>query len=157
MEQAPKEQPLTFCFGIGMMIPAFEENLKGKKAGDKFDFTINHTEAYGKYEDENLMDLPKSIFEVDGKFDAEMVSEGNLVPLMDSEGNRINAIVVKVNEETVSFDFNHPLAGEDLHFIGEILEVKEATEQELNMFLNPGCGSCSSDDCGDSCGCGCGH
>ncbi len=161
MEQAPKEQPLTFCFGIGMMIPKFEENLKGKKVGDKFDFTIESAEAYGEYEDENLVDLPKSIFEVNGKFDDEMVSEGNIVPLMDADGNRINAVVLKVNEETVSFDFNHPLAGEDLHFIGEVLEVREATQEEMDMFLNPGCGGgcgdCSSDDCGDSCGCGCGH
>jgi FKBP-type peptidyl-prolyl cis-trans isomerase SlyD len=157
MEQAPKTQPLVFCFGIGMMLPGFEKELEGKKAGDKFDFTINHADAYGEYDDENVMDLPKNIFMVDGKFDDEMISEGNIVPLMDSDGNRLNAMVVKINPDTVTVDFNHPLAGENLHFIGEVLEVRNATEEEINMYLNPGCGGCSSDDCGDSCSCGCGH
>jgi FKBP-type peptidyl-prolyl cis-trans isomerase SlyD len=165
MEQATQEAPLTFCFGIGMMLPRFEEELKGKKVGDKFDFTINHTEAYGEADDQNIIDLSKDIFMVDGKFDDEMITEGNIVPLMDNEGNRINAQIVSVNEDTVTVDLNHPLAGEDLHFIGEVIEVREATEQELAMFMNPGgCGGgcgCSSDDCGDGgcgdSGCGCGH
>jgi FKBP-type peptidyl-prolyl cis-trans isomerase SlyD len=95
-----------------------------------------------------------------------MVKEGNLVPLMDSEGNRVNAMVVSIGTDVVTVDLNHPLAGEDLHFVGEVIEVRDATEAEIKAFLNPGggCGSCgcSSDDCGDggcgegSCGCG-GH
>jgi len=165
MEQAPKEKPLTFCFGLGMMLPKFEEELNGKQVGDKFDFTIACADAYGEYDDENLVDLPKNIFMVDGKFDDEMVTEGNIVPLMDAEGNRLNAMVVQINPDTVKVDFNHPLAGENLHFVGEILEVRDATEQEINMILNPGCGGCSShnssDGCGDDksnhgCGGGCG-
>ena len=157
MEQATRQQPLTFCFGIGMMLKRFEKNLKGKKAGDKFDFVIDYTEAYGEYEDENIVDLPKNIFEIEGKFDSEMIAEGNFVPLMDNNGNRVNATVVKIDENTVTVDLNHPLAGENLHFIGEIIDVRDATEEELIGFLNPGCGcSCSSDGCGDSCGCGCG-
>jgi FKBP-type peptidyl-prolyl cis-trans isomerase SlyD len=161
MESATKDAPLTFCFGIGMMLPKFEEHLLGKKVGDKFDFVIKSEDAYGNYEDEGVMDLPKSIFEVDGKFDNEMVVVDQIVPLMDSEGNRLNAMVVSIGEDTVKVDLNHPLAGEDLHFKGEVIEVRDATEQELNMFLNPGCGGgcgggCSStDDCGEkSCGCG---
>ena len=155
MEQATRQQPLVFCFGIGMMLERFEKNLKGKKAGDKFDFVIDYKEAYGEYEDENIIDLPKNIFEINGKFDSEMIAEGAFVPLMDANGNRVNAIVVKVDENTVTVDLNHPLAGENLHFIGEIIDVRDATEEELINFLNPGCGGGCSSDCGESsCGCG---
>jgi len=157
MEQAPASEPLVFCFGMGMMLPKFEEELKGKQVGDKFDFTIGYADAYGEYDDENLTDLPKSIFMVDGKFDDEMITEGGIVPLVDSDGNRLNAVVVKINPDTVTVDFNHPLAGENLHFIGEVLDVRDATEQEINMIMNPGCGGCSSDGCGDNQGCGCGN
>ena len=154
MEQATRQQPLVFCFGIGMMLERFEANLKGKNVGDKFDFTINHTEAYGEYDDENVVDLPKNVFEIDGKFDSEMIAEGAFVPLMDAAGHRVDASVVKVDESTVTVDLNHPLAGENLHFIGEIIDVRDATEEELIRFLNPGCCGGYSSDCGGGCGCG---
>ena len=152
MEQAPEEAPLVFCFGVGMMLDKFEENLSGKKVGDNFDFIIPYTEAYGEYDDANVLDLPKNIFEVDGKIDEDMLSEGNMVPLVDTDGNRINAMVVSVGEDTVTVDLNHPLAGENLHFKGKVVEVREATAEELEMFTNPygggcggGCGDCESD------------
>ena len=154
MEQATRQQPLMFCFGIGMMLERFEAKLKGKKTGDKFDFVIDYTEAYGEYEDENIIDLPKNVFEINGKFDSEIVAEGAFVPLMDDNGHRVNASVVKVDENTVTVDLNHPLAGENLHFIGEIIDVRDATEEELIRFLNPGCGGGCSSDCSSDCDCG---
>jgi FKBP-type peptidyl-prolyl cis-trans isomerase SlyD len=102
------------------------------------------------------------------KVDEEMVFEGNVVPLMDNEGNRINAQVVSVSDTHVKVDLNHPLAGENLHFKGTVLEVREATEKELAALTGGGCGSCGCGDggcgdgsCGDeeesgSCGSGCG-
>ena len=91
MEKATTQQPLTFIYGVGMMLPKFEEYLFGLQVDDTFDFTINVEEAYGPYEDENVIDLDRAIFEVDGKLDEEVVFEGNVVPLMDSEGHRFNA------------------------------------------------------------------
>jgi FKBP-type peptidyl-prolyl cis-trans isomerase SlyD len=165
MEQATAQNPLTFCFGIGMMLAEFEKNLHGLKVSDTFDFKIDSKDAYGEYDDENLVDLPRNIFEVDGKLDENMVFVGNVVPLMDSDGTRINAQVVEVGAETIKVDFNHPLAGETLHFKGSVLEVRDATEQELASFTGGGCsGGCSG--CGGGCGsedpesedssCGCG-
>ena len=151
MEKATTQQPLTFIYGVGMMLPKFEEYLFGLQDGDSFDFTLNNEEAYGPYEDENVIDLDRTIFEVDGKLDEEMVFEGNVVPLMDSEGHRFNAQVVSVTDTQVKVDLNHPLAGETLHFKGKVLEVREATEKELAALTGGGCGcgSCSCDD--DSC------
>lgn len=165
MEKATNEQPLSFIYGVGMMLPKFEENLFGMQAGDKFDFTISTEDAYGEYEDENVLDLDRAIFEIDGKIDEEVIFEGNIVPLMDNEGNRINAQVVSITDAHVKVDLNHPLAGENLHFKGSVIEVREATEQELAALMGGGgCGSCGCGDggCGsgecddDSCGSGCG-
>lgn len=166
MESATVEQPLTFCYGIGMMLQKFEAELRGKNTGDKFDFIIPTDEAYGAYNEDHVVDLPKDIFLVDGEFDSETIFTGNIVPLMDSEGNRINAEVVEVGAETVTVDLNHPLAGEDLHFVGSILDIHEASAEELQSYLGGGgCGggcSCDSGSCGDSgsqgggCGSSCG-
>ena len=155
MEKATAEQPLNFIYGIGMMLPKFEQNLNGLETGDSFDFTISNEEAYGPYDDEAVIELERAVFEIDGKLDEEMVFEGNVVPLMDSEGNRLQAQVVSVNDTHVTVDLNHPLAGENLHFKGKVLEVREATEEELNALLGGGCGcggNCG-DGCGDDCGC----
>ncbi|NDV46787.1 peptidylprolyl isomerase [Paludibacter sp. 221] len=158
MERATKEEPLTFIFGVNMMLPKFEEHLFGLQKGDKFDFTINNEDAYGPYMDENVIDLDRSIFEIDGKLDTEMIAEGNMVPLMDSDGNRLNAQIVKVGADKVTVDLNHPLAGETLHFKGSILEVRDATEQELASLMGGGCGcgGCDDGDCDSDDGCGCG-
>ena len=157
MERATSEQPLNFIYGIGMMLPKFEQNLNGLETGDSFDFTISNEEAYGPYDDEAVIELERAVFEIDGKLDEEMVVEGNVVPLMDSEGNRLQDQVVSVNDTHVTVDLNHPLAGENLHFKGKVIEVREATEEELNALLGGGggcgCGGNCGDGCGDDCGC----
>lgn len=172
MEKSTVQQPLSFIYGVGMMLPKFEESIFGMEAGSAFDFTINNEDAYGEYDDESVLDLDRAIFEVDGKLDEEMIFEGNVVPLMDNEGNRINAQIVSVNDTHVKVDLNHPLAGENLHFKGKVIEVREATEKELaSLSGDGGCGcgsSCGEGGCGDGgcnsdekedkmggCGCGC--
>ena len=172
MEKATEQQPLSFVYGVGMMLPKFEENLFGMQVGDKFDFVINTEDAYGEYDDDSVLDLDRAIFEIDGKLDEEMIFEGNVVPLMDNEGNRVNAQVVTVTDTHVTVDLNHPLAGENLHFKGSVLEVREASEKELAALMGGGCsGGCSGcgdggcdeggcgcgdkEDKGSSCGCGC--
>jgi FKBP-type peptidyl-prolyl cis-trans isomerase SlyD len=167
MEKATAEQPLSFIYGVGMMLPKFEENLFGLESGENFDFTITNEDAYGEYDDESVIDLDRGIFEVDGKLDTDMIFEGNIVPLMDNDGNRLNAQVVSVSDSHVRVDLNHPLAGENLHFKGTVLEVRDASDEELASLNYSGC-SCGSGSCGcgdDGCGddgcstgsCGCGN
>jgi len=161
MEKATEDRPLSFVFGTGMMLEGFENNLAGLTAGDGFDFTLTAEEAYGEYIDENVVNLPRSIFETDGKIDEEIIFENNTVPMVDQEGNRLNGTIVKIEEQTITMDFNHPLAGEDLHFIGKVIEVREPSENELKQFMggcNCGdgdCGGCSSEE--DDCESGCNH
>lgn len=154
MEKATVDKPLKFIFGTGAMLPAFENALNGLEVGDKFNFSIAPDDAYGEYVEEHVLDLPKNIFEVDGKFDSEMIQEGNTIPMMDSNGNRMNGSVLEVKEDVVVMDFNHPLAGETLHFSGEVIDVHEPTAEEIAALSAPA-GGCGCGDCGGGCGSGC--
>lgn len=169
-EEATVEHPFQFISGLGLTLDAFEEQIKGLNAGDKFDFTIACTDAYGEYDEDHVIDLPKDIFLIDGKFDNEHIKAGAIVPLMTSEGQHINGSVVEVKDDVVVMDMNHPLAGCDLNFVGEVVTSREASNEELaemDCMMSGGCGGgcgscgggCGDHDCGDDCGCegGCCH
>ena len=157
MEKATADRPLTFIYGMGMMLDSFEQHLSGLEQGDSFDFVLPCAEAYGDYVDEHVVDLPKSMFEIDGKFDSEHIAVDQMVPMMTEDGQRLDGVVLEVADDHVKMDFNHPLAGEDLHFVGQVLEVRESTDEEMEQLLNPCChcgGSCEG-NCEGSCEGGC--
>lgn len=132
VETVKEEKPFVFLYGAGLMLPKFEENLNGLKAGDKFEFILQCEDAYGKATEEAVMDLPKNMFEVEGKIEDGLLAEGNVIPMQNNEGQKFNGVVVEVKDDNVTMDFNHPLAGDDLHFSGEIMEVREATKEEID-------------------------
>lgn len=149
MESATKEAPLEFIFGTNSMLQSFEKQLEGKKAGDSFDFTLSPDEAYGDFDDDKILDLPKTIFEIDGEIDEELLFEGNTIPMMDADGNQLMGSVVEVKEDVVSMDFNHPLAGETMHFVGDVIDVRDASAEEIAaLFSQGGCSGCADDGCG---------
>jgi FKBP-type peptidyl-prolyl cis-trans isomerase SlyD len=151
VEQATTERPLEFLYGAGMMLPKFESELSGLKEAEDFNITLAKTDAYGEVNNEAVVELPKSVFLVDGNFDAELIKVGNTVPMMSSNGQRMNGLVLEVNDEVVKMDFNHPLAGEDLFFSGKVIGVREASDEEVAQILSGGAGGCG---CGDSGSCG---
>ena len=162
MEEATPENQLQFFYGLGMMLPAFEAAIAGLKAGDTFKFTIPTDEAYGAYDEENIVELPRNIFEVDGKIDTEKIHTGAIVPLMDADNNRINVEVVEIKDSGGVVDFNHPLAGEDLYFEGKVISVEQPSEEQLQALLSHSCGcgggcssGCDSDCSSSGCGGGC--
>ncbi len=151
-EKAGKDSPLIFLYGSGMMLAAFESGLSSKKINDTFEISIAAVDAYGEVNEEAIVDLPIHVFMVDGKIDEQLITPGNSVPMMSTSGQRMEGLVISVDENTVQMDFNHPLAGEDLFFTGEILEVRDATPEELSAAYSTGCG-CGSGGCGSgSCG-----
>ena len=152
MESTTHEQPFTFYSGMGMVLEDFEKAIMACEVNGEFDFTIPAERAYGEYDDESVIDLPKNIFEIDGKIDENILFEGNIVPLQDNEGNRINASVVSVGTDTVTVDLNHPLAGENLHFVGKVLVKREASIEEIQKAMQPSCGGCGG-SCGGGCSC----
>ena len=132
IETANENQPLMWLYGVGSMIPAFEDNLKGKMVSDGFDFHISAHEAYGLYDKEALVMIPIDVFKgEDGNIDHKMLTIGSILPMSDNEGNQLRGKVEEVTAEFVKMDFNHPLAGQDLHFTGKVLEVRDATADEI--------------------------
>jgi len=133
VETTEEGQPFVFLLGSGGLIEGFENNLRGKKVGDQFDFYIESADGYGDVHLDNIVNIPVSAFYDDkGNFDYEMIKVGNTLPMTDSDGNRMNGTVHEITKEHVRMDFNHPLAGHQLHFAGEVLAVRNATEEELS-------------------------
>ncbi len=169
VHQTDAQDPEKIIFGVtpGMIRP-LEKAIEGLEAGGEFDVTVKAAEAFGPHDPDQVARLEKDVFAVDGKFDSEMVKKGAVLPMMTSDGYRINGLVVDVTDDEVEMDFNHPLAGKDVRFKGSIITVRDATPEELQPAHGCGCGCHhgGEDSCGchgdgaDSCGCsdheGCG-
>ena len=154
LDSSAKTAPLEYLHGSGNIIPGLESELEGKKVGDKFKASIEAEDAYGlrfeelvqKIDKEKLSHLPS-------------IEVGMQLQAYDEDGMQI-LTVVEVSDNEVTLDGNHPLAGEKLHFDVEIVNIREATEDEIEFGLNGGecgCGDgCSSEDSKGGCGGGCG-
>lgn len=131
VEVRKEDDPFYFLFGKSGLPEKFEASLNGKKQEDDFSFVLGVEEAYGKADEELLITLPKSQFSKEHGFNDEMLAEGNFLPLMDENNLPMQAKVLKDLGEELLLDFNHPLVGFDLHFEGKIVEIREATKEEL--------------------------
>lgn len=169
VEKATNEEPFQFISGFGTTIEAFEKQIVDLKKGEDFDFNLSKDEAYGDYYEDRVLDLDKSIFCIDGKFDDQNIVVGAIVPLQNADGNRFPGKVLEITDNQVKMDLNAPLAGFDLNFKGSVIESREASKDEIQKMINlmsgEGCG-CGCDDCEGGCGgkehnheggCGCGH
>ena len=159
IHRASEEQPMVYCQGVGMMLPAFESRVAELAAGEAFDFVVPCAEAYGEYDERGVKELPKEMFyNGDGEFDDEHVYVGNVIPMRTEDGFNINAEVIEITDDKVTIDLNHPLAGEDLHFVGKIIDVRDATPEELEAIRHPKhcCGKCKSKEQKATGGCDCG-
>jgi len=152
IETVDAAHPMMFIFGINSLIPGFERNVENLKTGDSFAFLLGCEEAYGPAIEEAVQEVPITVFMADGEIDNDTLFEGNAIPMMDSNGNQLNGVVVEIKDDVVVMDFNHPLAGDDLFFSGTVVDVREATPEELRngrVISNCSSGSCSG--CGGSC------
>jgi FKBP-type peptidyl-prolyl cis-trans isomerase SlyD len=133
LEETYSSEPLKFIFGVGMMLPSFEEFLEEKVADDTFAFILKSEDAYGAYENDAVVDIPiQSFMDENGDVDMDRLAVGNPLQMSDQEGRSYHGIVMESKDESILIDFNHPMAGKTLHFKGEILEVRDATETELD-------------------------
>jgi len=132
VEQTSVEKPFLFMFGTGGLIEGFENALRGKKVGDKFDFKVTPENGYGLSDDTMMPKIPKDAFNVDGVFDSERVKQGEQLMMNDADGNELMGFVQEIGDDYVLMDFNHPLADHHLHFVGEVLDVRDATAEELD-------------------------
>lgn len=126
IDEARGDEAFAFIQGIGGIIPGLENALEGKSAGDSVSVTISPDEGYGHRDDSLMMDVPREHFE-----GAEEIVEGMQFHTMTEDGGYRIVTVVKVDDENVTVDANHPLAGVVLNFDVNVLEVRDATEEEL--------------------------
>jgi len=125
IEEIKQDKPVVFRFGINHLFPEFEKNLTGLSAGDSFDFVIKAEHAYGPIDTYAIFDIPKDTFETDGKIPDNFFLPGKKISMHDNNGQQHTGRMVKIMEKAVTIDFNHPLAGKDLRYVGKIIDVFE--------------------------------
>mgnify|MGYP006314579471 FL=1 len=174
VDRTTKERPLDYIHGTGSLLPKLEAHIEGMEPGVTFDVTLSPADGYGEVDPSRIIDLPKAAFEVNGEVREDLLVPGNTIPMMNSMGGVIPGVVLEVSEDSVKMDLNHQMAGKTLHFTGEVLSVREATEKELTEGLHgefvhscgcggchggSDCGGCEGGHCGEEhdgdCGCGC--
>lgn len=169
IDQSPEGQPLEYIHGTHMMIPGFEKGLEGHGPGEKFAIEVSPEEGYGIVNPQLRFDIPKTSFEVGGVLREDLLKIGTVVPMFNSTGHVVQGTVAEVKADTVTMDFNHQLAGKDLHFEVEVVSVRDATQKELDEGLHGeylpveeeeehhcchGKGHCHKHEDGHECGCG---
>ena len=161
VDTATAEKPLDYIHGGGMLIPRFESEVEGLSAGDVFAFTLTPDEAYGPYDPKKKFDIPRESFSIGGELREDLMQPGKIVPLVNSSGHIVQALIVEVKEDGVTMDFNHPMAGKTLEFKGKVLSVRDATDKELTEGLHgeflPQDECCCHGHHGDGCCHGEGH
>jgi len=153
IETLDEVRPLTFIYGTGRLLPVFESNINSLDNGDNFRFALKSEMAYGERREDMIVNVPVAVFETDGKINEDICQVGNEIPMMDTDGNPLNGIINEITDTYVKMDFNNPMAGLDLFFSGKIIEVRDATFDEISG-TNHSCSSCGSNSdqgCGGSC------
>jgi len=137
IDSSREGDPLDYIHGLGVLVPGLETVLQGKEAGDRIVVTVPPKEGYGERSDELLQKIERSMFEFDGDIEVGMRFQAETdhgVDLVE---------VTAVDEKYINIDANHPLAGATLNFDVEIVEVRDATEEEVahgHVHGDGGCG-----------------
>ncbi len=121
-------EPLSYIHGQQMIVPGLERALEGMAVGEEADVVVQPDEGYGEYDPEDTEWLPLDAFPADMQMEAGMPVE-----LVDDEANEVfEAYISEVGDDEIKVDFNHPLAGETLHFHVKVVDVRPATAEELD-------------------------
>jgi len=126
LDSSKGKEPLAFIQGKGNIIPGLEKELNNKSKGDKINAVVSPEEAYGVHNKEKVFKVGKKQFNGEGGIEIGMQIQA------ESSGQMEIGTVEKIEGEEVTLNFNHPLAGQTLHFAVEIMEIREATEEELS-------------------------
>ncbi len=120
------DSSFAYLHGARNIIPGLEKELETKQAGDKVNVTIEPADAYGERDLANIQKVPRTMFPPDVEIHPGMAFQGTT-----DQDQPVTVIITAVEEEHVVVDGNHPLAGKRLHFAVEVIEVRDATEEEL--------------------------
>lgn len=131
MERVNANYPFTFMFGTGALLPAFEGYLQGLSQQGTFEFVLSIEEAYGQVEAGNILDVPRLVFHIEGAEPPNLVVKDNFVALTDEGGSTHHGKILDFDDQKVTIDFNHVMAGKALHFKGAVLHIRNARVEEL--------------------------
>lgn len=152
VEKLDSDNPLRFISGAGFLLPEFEQQVEGMVKGDKFNFMLKSENAYGLIDPKAIIDIERSIFS-SGEYDEDFFEVGKTIPMMTKSGQRVDGKIIGVTAESIKMDFNHPMAGKDLNFVGHVVDVKDSTEEDYHeLYGGSDCSSGGCDSCGGSCG-----
>ncbi len=126
IESSVGQEPLTYIHGIGNLIPGLESHLEGKQPGDKVSVVVKPGDAYGERDESMVEEVERSEFD-----DSEEIEVGKEFQYDDEDGNVFHVRIVSITDDKVTVDGNHPLAGQTLAFEVEVLDVRDATKDEL--------------------------
>ena len=144
-------EPLIYLHGQNFLLPKLEEYLEGNSAGEKITAVLPPEDGYGIYDERMVAKIPRENFET-----AEEILVGTKFQADTPEGPAI-VTVTEVGDDVITVDANHELAGKTLHFDVEVLDVREASQEEIQqMTTGCGCGGCGG-NCGEGCGSNCGE
>lgn len=146
LDTSEGQEPLAYLQGYRNLVPGLEKQLEGKAVGDKLSVVVSPEEGYGEKDPQLIQELPRDMFggidkiEVGMEFHAETADGPQIVEVID------------VEEDSITIDGNHPLAGVELHFDVEVMDIRDATEEELQHghVHGPADGGCGDDQCTDS-------
>jgi FKBP-type peptidyl-prolyl cis-trans isomerase SlyD len=124
-ESTEGREPATYLHGYGGIVRGLEREMRGKQAGDEFSVTVKPEDGFGVFQPDAIQRVPVKHLERPGK-----LVPGRIVVVNTRQG-RVQGIVRKVGRFNVDVDFNHPMAGRALQFDVRILEVREATAEEI--------------------------
>ena len=127
VDTSRNDEPIFFIQGKRQIVPGLERALYGMKVGESKDVVVAPEDAYGEVDEDAFADIPRSEFPPEIPLDP-----GIELQLSNDEGDELEAFIVSADEDTVHLNFNHPLAGEELHFSVQVLELRQATEEELD-------------------------
>lgn len=142
LDSSKKSGLLSYIHGIGSLIPGLESAMEGKSAGDSFSVSVLPAQGYGERDESLLQVIPRSVFK-----EIEDLEVGIEVRIEDENGVRL-AAVSKIDDDNVTLDGNHPLAGITLNFDVDIVDVRNATKEELEHGCVGGRNDCG---CHDAC------
>jgi len=125
VEETADNAPFVFIFKHEPMLSVFEDALEGLEPGNTFSVSIACEDAYGTEREDLFVEVPKETFITDEGIDEEIIAEGEIVPMNDEEGNEFLGVILENKTDSVIIDLNHPLAGENIHFEGSVIEVSD--------------------------------
>jgi len=126
IDSCDESDPLQFIQGQGHIISGLENEMEGMVIGESKHVLVKAADGYGDFDPEQIVEMPKSEFPEDFTLEPGME-----VTFEDEDGTELSAFVEEVALETVTFNFNHPLAGNDLEFDVRVTDLRPATEEEL--------------------------